>query len=89
MKIIAFCQIILFYSHINLLNKSLGNIPTAVGSSASMQEDDIEMTQAMVNTKCPYTGQEMVDPVRNKICKHTYDKVGILEYIKRRGKKAR
>ncbi|PVD32203.1 hypothetical protein C0Q70_07632 [Pomacea canaliculata] len=66
-----------------------GNVPTAVGSSASMQEDDIEMTQAMVNTKCPYTGQEMVDPVRNKICKHTYDKVGILEYIKRRGRKAR
>lgn len=52
-------------------------------------DDDVEMTQQTVNTKCPYTGKEMVMPMRNKICGHNYEKEGILQYIKQRKKKAR
>nr|KAG5697648.1 hypothetical protein BaRGS_011197 [Batillaria attramentaria] len=62
--------------------------PCSLGASAPLFEDDIEMTQENMNTKCPYTLQEMVNPVRNKICKHSYDKTGIMEYLKKRGKKA-
>lgn len=52
-------------------------------------DEDVEMTQATVNTKCPYTGKEMVVPMRNKICGHHYEKEGILQYIQQRKKKAR
>lgn len=62
--------------------------PCGMTANAPLVEEDIEMTQENMNTKCPYTLQEMVDPIRNKICKHNYDKSGIHEYIKRRGRKA-
>ena len=47
------------------------------------------MTQSEVNTRCPYTGKDMVIPVTNKSCKHNYDKEGILFYIKTKKNKAR
>lgn len=52
-------------------------------------DEDLVMTQQELNTRCPYTGQEMKNPVRNKICSHTYDKDGILNYMKQRGKRAK
>lgn len=44
----------------------------------------IEVTQETVNFRCPYTGKEMVNPVRNIHCNHNYEKDGILHYIKHR-----
>ena len=55
----------------------------------AVDDDDILMTQQAVNTKCPYTGKEMVIPMKNKICGHNYEKEGILQYIHQRKKKAR
>ena len=52
-------------------------------------DEDIAMTQQEIVTKCPYTGQEMVQPVRNKICNHNYDRNGIQELIKNRGRRAK
>ncbi|WAR26754.1 NSE2-like protein [Mya arenaria] len=52
------------------------------------EDDDIEMTQE-INTKCPYTGMDMVHPVRNKLCGHNYEREGIMQYIKQRKKKAK
>lgn len=60
----------------------------AVPSGSQDEGEEVELTQEQVNTRCPYTGTEMVDPVRNIICKHTYDKAGIQQHIKQRGKKA-
>ena len=36
-------------------------------------DDDLAMTQTELNTKCPVTMKEMVKPVRNKHCGHSYD----------------
>ncbi|XP_059158939.1 E3 SUMO-protein ligase NSE2-like [Physella acuta] len=55
----------------------------------SQNDDDIAMMQVEVNIKCPYTGQTMVNPVRNTICKHVYDREGIMDYIKQRKAKAK
>lgn len=52
-------------------------------------DEDLVMTQAEASTKCPYTGLEMVNPVMNKFCNHSYDFDGIKEFIKQRGKKAK
>ncbi|XP_076437706.1 E3 SUMO-protein ligase NSE2-like [Babylonia areolata] len=75
---------------------TLGAGGTAAATSAAAsgsregveEEEEVEMTQQQVNTRCPYTGKEMVDPVRNIICRHTYDRAGIQQHIKQRGKKA-
>jgi SUMO ligase MMS21 Smc5/6 complex component len=59
------------------------------GFPAPGTDAEVEMTQENVNTKCPYTGMEMVNPVRNKNCGHNYDMEGIQQYIKQRKKKAK
>ena len=41
------------------------------------------------NTRCPYTQQEMKNPVTNKHCNHNYDRDGIMELIKTRGPRAK
>ena len=50
---------------------------------------DIAMTQQEVNTMCPFTRKEMSNPVTNQICRHSYEKEGILQHIKSRGKRAK
>lgn len=52
-------------------------------------DEDLMVQEETQNFKCPYTGQEMVEPVKNTACGHTYDKEGILVYIKQRGKRAK
>lgn len=52
-------------------------------------DEDLVMTQQELNTRCPYTGQEMKNPVRNNVCGHTYDKEGILNHLKQRGQRAK
>ncbi|XP_070533070.1 E3 SUMO-protein ligase NSE2-like [Ptychodera flava] len=44
-------------------------------------DEDLMMSQATVNTKCPITQQEMVDPVQNKVCHHSYEREAILQHI--------
>ncbi|CAH1774833.1 unnamed protein product [Owenia fusiformis] len=63
--------------------------PVMPGPSTLTEDDDIEMTQQDINTKCPYTLKEMVQPVSNIHCKHTYDKKGIEEYIKHKKNRAK
>lgn len=47
--------------------------------------DDIVATQSSKSTICPITQKEMVDPVKNRTCKHTYSRQGILQHIRNRG----
>lgn len=49
---------------------------------STSSESDISVIQQTVSMICPYTKQLMVEPVRNKICGHSYDKAAIQEYIK-------
>jgi len=53
------------------------------------EDDDVALTQAEVNIRCPYTGMDMTDPVRNKHCGHVYDREGILGHIKAKKDKAK
>ncbi|XP_041361325.1 E3 SUMO-protein ligase NSE2-like [Gigantopelta aegis] len=62
---------------------------TPMSSCDDDGDEDIQVTQQAVATKCPYTGQDMVHPVTNRHCGHNYDRDGINEYIKRRGKRAK
>ncbi|XP_060084975.1 E3 SUMO-protein ligase NSE2-like [Ylistrum balloti] len=62
---------------------------SALTGPSSTGDDDVAMTQPEINTRCPYTGMEMKNPVKNKACGHKYDKEGILQYIKNKGKRAK
>lgn len=63
--------------------------PSNLTSGHEVIDEDLIVTQAQASVKCPYTGQEMVNPVKNKHCGHSYDLDGILEFIKNKKKKAR
>lgn len=56
-----------------------------LGTSAT-DEDDVEQMQSARTTipKCPLTQQTVVDPVRNKICKHVYSRQAIVAHIEKR-----
>ena len=48
--------------------------------------DDIAATQSQRSTICPVTQKQMVDPVKNRHCKHTYSRLGILQHISNRSR---
>ncbi|KAK2158217.1 hypothetical protein LSH36_174g01009 [Paralvinella palmiformis] len=56
--------------------------------NSTQLDDDMVMVQE-VATKCPYTGKEMRDPVKNIHCKHNYDREGITAAMKLRKGKTR
>ena len=56
---------------------------STVDESLTLGEDeDLAMTQTEVNYKCPYTGREMVKPMKNKTCGHNYDEEAVREMFK-------
>jgi SUMO ligase MMS21 Smc5/6 complex component len=60
------------------------------GPSAPLDVDeDLAISQAETSTKCPYTGQEMKHPMRNKHCGHNYDRDGIKDLLHHRGNRAK
>lgn len=67
---------------------------THAASASGTQEMEMEgedlVVQEETNTlKCPYTGKQMVSPMKNTNCGHSYDREGITLYIKQRGKRAK
>ncbi|XP_055997156.1 E3 SUMO-protein ligase NSE2-like [Ostrea edulis] len=52
-------------------------------------DEEMVLTQSDINTRCPYTGKDMVNPVTNKHCEHNYDREGILHYIKTKKNRAK
>mmetsp|Transcript_30112 Transcript_30112/g.115588 ORF Transcript_30112/g.115588 Transcript_30112/m.115588 type:complete len:187 (-) Transcript_30112:531-1091(-) len=50
---------------------------------SAMADDDLVVTQSTldVNTTCPITGNEMVNPVRSALCSHSYSREGIYAHI--------
>ncbi len=51
-------------------------------------EDDLEIVQNRVDDvhslKCPITGMFFVNPVKNKVCNHVYDRAGLDQLIRAR-----
>jgi len=56
----------------------------AGGSREIQLDDDLAMTQTELNTRCPVTMKEMLKPVRNKHCGHSYDYDGAKQLIRNR-----
>ena len=50
---------------------------------------EVEVTQQSINLKCPVTGKEMTDPVKNKHCTHNYERTGIIQLMQQRKGKAK
>lgn len=51
--------------------------------------DDIVQTDEVKSTICPYSQKEMENPVKNKICGHTFEKNPIIKYIRSKRDKAK
>lgn len=45
-------------------------------------DDDIQFTQNEINVIDPFSKKRMVDPVKNKVCNHVYDKNTVEEVLK-------
>ncbi|CAD5116318.1 DgyrCDS5222 [Dimorphilus gyrociliatus] len=66
------------------LIKTLNNEPT----NTCEDNDDVVQMDEIKSTICPYSQQEMENPVKNKICGHSYEKSAIAEYIKAKRQRA-
>ncbi|XP_060631848.2 E3 SUMO-protein ligase NSE2 [Anolis sagrei] len=47
-------------------------------------DEDIAVTQSQMNFICPITQNEMMNPVRNKVCGHAYGEEAILQLLRNR-----
>ncbi|KAM4706202.1 E3 SUMO-protein ligase NSE2 [Rhinophrynus dorsalis] len=50
-------------------------------------DEDIAVTQSQLNFTCPITQLEMTNPVKNKVCGHTYEREAIERMIQNRHRK--
>ncbi|KAM8967910.1 E3 SUMO-protein ligase NSE2 [Pelodytes ibericus] len=50
-------------------------------------DEDVAVTQSQYNFTCPITQVEMTNPVKNKVCGHTYEKDAIERMIQTRHQK--
>ncbi|KAJ8013393.1 hypothetical protein DPEC_G00052800 [Dallia pectoralis] len=58
--------------------------PGAAENTEEELDEDVAVTQSQVNFTCPLTKVDMVNPMKNKKCKHHYDQDAILELINNR-----
>ncbi|XP_077990491.1 E3 SUMO-protein ligase NSE2-like [Glandiceps talaboti] len=61
--------------------KHPGETEPSMANERDNMDEDLVMSQAPVITKCPITQQELVDPVKNKICDHNYERKAILHHM--------
>ncbi|KAM4688897.1 E3 SUMO-protein ligase NSE2-like [Discoglossus pictus] len=50
-------------------------------------DEDIAVSQSQMNFMCPITQLEMTNPVKNKVCGHTYEREAIERMIQNRHQK--
>ncbi|KAM6457810.1 E3 SUMO-protein ligase NSE2 isoform 2-T2 [Liasis olivaceus] len=78
-------KVVQFKEQLQRMTAQFGAQPDAEGRQAFEQVDeDIAVSQSQIKFICPITQEEMKNPVRNKICGHTYEETAILEHIWRR-----
>ena len=64
--------------------QQLQQVPGGEAVNDAEEEDDNNMyKEENVCIKCPYTQQVMKEPMRNKLCGHSYEKEAIEEYMSR------
>jgi hypothetical protein len=60
-----------------------------LGESQATEDDDIAFVQTETgeqSLKCPLTATLMEDPVKNKVCKHTYSRAAVMQHIAASGR---
>ncbi|KAK3745301.1 hypothetical protein RRG08_014449 [Elysia crispata] len=71
------------------IEEQLATLRLAMIGNTEDSQGELAMTDVNINTRCPYTGCTMQDPVRNILCGHVYDRTGILTYIKQKSSRAK
>lgn len=56
-------------------------IPPEGDEEGAASDDDIIVGGVTQDFKCPLTATLLVDPVRNKLCKHAYSREAILQHV--------
>ncbi|CAK7223302.1 hypothetical protein SCUCBS95973_005131 [Sporothrix curviconia] len=51
------------------------------GGGGEDDDDDLVVQREVISFKCPLSLVTMVDPYRSKVCKHTFERSAILEYL--------
>ncbi|KAH7726731.1 hypothetical protein AAVH_05618 [Aphelenchoides avenae] len=69
-----------FHRHIEALQKSLREAPRQT-QALEDSDDDLQIADTVYSRKDPISKADIVNPVRNKICKHVYDKDSVKKYI--------
>jgi SUMO ligase MMS21 Smc5/6 complex component len=64
--------------------KSLVDFSQASENEAAAEDDgeDIAVTSQAIQTIDPYTKKEFVDPVKNVVCNHAYERSTIMELLR-------
>lgn len=55
---------------------------TASADKGAQSDDDLQTIRVRINTKCPLSLTEMINPTSNKSCTHVFEKTAIESYIK-------
>ncbi|XP_063777370.1 E3 SUMO-protein ligase NSE2 isoform X2 [Pseudophryne corroboree] len=76
------------------LKEQLRDLRTQMGVSLDSadrnvedEDEEVAVTQSSANFTCPITQMEMVNPVKNKVCGHTYEREAIERMIQSRHQK--
>ncbi|KAM5157272.1 E3 SUMO-protein ligase NSE2 isoform 1-T2 [Mantella aurantiaca] len=75
-----------FKEQLKDLRKQMG-MPTEEPQVNSDEDEEIAVTQSIDNFICSITQMEMVNPVKNRICGHSYEKEAIEKLIQDRQRK--
>lgn len=73
-----------FKEQLRDLRKQMGISQDSGDQALEEDDEDIAVTQSIDNFTCPITQMEMVNPVKNKVCGHTYEREAIERMIQRR-----
>ncbi|XP_075067822.1 E3 SUMO-protein ligase NSE2 [Mixophyes fleayi] len=81
-----------FKEQLRDLRKQMGVSPPPADEGLEDEDEEIAVTQSTDNFTCPITQLEMVNPVKNKVCGHSYEREAIERMIEnklQKGKSAR
>ncbi|EFX01062.1 chromosomal organization and DNA repair protein [Grosmannia clavigera kw1407] len=61
--------------------------PDGVVGAGGDDDDDLIVAREVISFKCPLMLRTMVDPYKSRLCSHTFEKQGIMEYLQQGSKK--
>ncbi|KAL7303697.1 E3 SUMO-protein ligase NSE2-like [Trichogramma pretiosum] len=64
----------------------VGSVDGTKSKANNLSDDDIEFTQDDINIIDPFTKKRMIDPVKNKVCGHVYERTSAVSMIEANNK---